>query len=145
MVQCLYIMYIQIIIFSVQKLLSGYLEFFKKDIVSGQSRIFFLVVKSGQIKFAMGIFGFYGIGYNEAQRFLCFWVFSIRSRCFRVFSREFVSFLQYLCLLGFLFIFVFELGIIEIELISCIDLFSWLCVIQIFLCVFFEGILDFSF
>lgn len=78
----------------------------------------------------MGILGFRGIGYNEAQRSLCSWVPSTRPRCFGVLSRESVSLLQYLCLSGFLFIFASELGTIEIESISCIDLFSWLCVIQ---------------
>lgn len=83
----------------------------------------------------MGILGFRGIGYNEAQRSLCSWVPSTRPRCFGVLSRESVSLLQYLCLSGFLFIFAPELGTIEIESISCIDLFSWLCVIQTNLCV----------
>lgn len=90
----------------------------------------------------MGILGFRGIGYNEAQRSLCSWVPSTRPKCFGVLSRESVSLLQYLCLSGFLFIFAPELGTIEIESISCIDLFSWLCVIQTSLCMPSEGISD---
>lgn len=90
----------------------------------------------------MGILGFRGIGYNEAQRSLCSWVPSTRPTCFGVLSQESVSLLQYLCLSGFLFIFAPELGTIEIESISCIDLFSWLCVIQTSLCVPSEGISD---
>lgn len=61
-------------------------------------------------------------------------------RCLGVRSRESVSLLQYLCLSRFLFIFAPVLVTIEIESISCIDLFSWLCVIQGSLCVPSEGI-----
>lgn len=75
-----------------------------------------------------------------SARALCSWVPSTRPRCLGVRSRESVSLLQYLCLSRFLFIFAPVLVTIEIESISCIDLFSWLCVIQGSLCVPSEGI-----
>lgn len=61
-------------------------------------------------------------------RALCSWVPSTRPRCLGVRSRESVSLLQYLCLSRFLFIFAPVLVTIEIESISCIDLFRALCV-----------------